>query len=393
MFVTVTQKWGIICLMFWSFSTTAQPQDSIPELRRSYQQALELINEFQFDRAQTLLSSCYIQEPENVDYLLKIAYCNQQSGRYPDALIFYKKVLKLDSLNTTALSSTGSIYERTSNYREAAKFYRQLIQIDTSNAYYYKRNGYVALRMNKPLQSVIYFLRAHGLNEADIETIDQLCDLYLALNDLESAELMVKRGRAIDPNNLALLYNQARLEQKRKNHEEVAETIQKAMSLGDTVDYYQMMLGVAYIYLDSMDQAIQHLEAIVDRGEDSEYTHHYLGLAYRAKDEHAKSIEHFKLAIELGVSEKMSDFQADLASVLVEENNYRGAIDHYREALKYDPSPEHIFHLARTCDQYYKDKKIALKYYEQYLNTKSQKFRQYSEQRIKQLKEFIHFSG
>lgn len=393
MFVKVTQKWGLLLLLFWSFAAIAQEKNTASELDNWYKQALELINDFQFDRAQTLLSTCYIQEPENVDYLLKIAYCNQQSGRYPDALIFYNKVLKIDSLNTTSLSSIGSIYERTSNYREASRYYRQLIQIDTSNAYYYKRNGYVALRLNKPLQSVIYFLRAHSLNEADIETIDQLSDLYLALNDLNSAELMVKRGRSIDPNNLALLYNQARLEQKRKNHEEVAGSIRRAMELGDTSDYYQMMLGVAYIYLDSMDQAIEHLEAIVDRGEDSEYTHHYLGLAYRARDEHAKSIEHFERAIELGVSEKMSDFQADLASVLVEENNYRGAIEHYREALKYDPSAEHIFHLARTCDQYYKDKKIALKYYEQYLNTKSQKFRNYAEQRIKQLKEFIHFSG
>lgn len=395
MFVKVTQKWGIIILFILGLSSPGRTQsgDYFSDLDKHYQSALQLINEFQFDRALTLLSECYIQEPENVDYLLKIAYCNQQSGRYPDALIFYNKVLALDSVNTNALSSIGSIYERTNNYREAGEYYRQLIQIDTTNAYYYKRNGYVALRMNKPLQSVIYFLRAHHLNEGDIETIDQLSDLYLALNDLESAELMVRRGRSIDPNNLALLYNQARLEQKRKNHDEVAGAIRRAMELGDTSDYYQMMLGVAYIYLDSMDQAVEHLEAIVDRGQDSEYTHHYLGLAYRAKDEHAKSIEHFEEAIKQGVSEKMSDFQADLAGVLVEENNFRAAIDHYREALKYDPSADHIFHLARACDQYYKDKKIALKYYEQYLNTPSQKFREYTQQRVKQLKEFLHFSN
>lgn len=393
MFVKVTQKWVWIFLFLSTVNGLAQSSDHASDLRAKYQQALELINVYQFDKAQTLLSSCYIEEPENTDFLLKIAYCNQQSGRYPDALIFYNKVLAVDSLNTAALSSIGAIYERTGNFRKAADYYRELIQIDSSNAYYYKRNGYIALKLNRPLQSVIYYLRAHSLNEADIETIDQLADLYLALNDLGSADLMVKRGRSIDPNNLALLYNQARLEQKRKNHELVAESIRKAMAQGDTSDYYQMMLGVAYIYLDSMDAAIQNLEAIVARGADSEYTHHYLGLAYRAKDEHPKSIEHFEQAIKLGVSEKMADFQADLASVLVEENDYRSAIDHYREALKYEPNAEHVFHLARACDQYYKDKKVALKYYEQYLNTQNQKFREYSEQRIKQLKEFIHFSN
>ena len=142
-----------------------------------------------------------------------------------------------------------------------------------------------------------------------------------------------------------------------------------------------------------MEQAIEHLEAIVDRGKDSEYTHHYLGLAYRSKEEQEKSIEHFERAIELGISEKMGDFQADLASVLIEQNNYRSAIAHYREALKYKPAAEHLFHLARACDQYYKDKKIAMKYYEQYLSTDDKKFRNYTEQRIKQLKEFIHFSN
>lgn len=395
MFVKVTQKWGVIGLFLCSFLVSAQEYDSLRQAQtaEAYQVALDLMANFQFDKAQTLLSECYIREPENVDYLLKIAYCNQQSGRYPDALIFYNKVLTLDSLNTNALSSIGSIYERTSNYRQAERYYRQLIQIDTSNAYYYKRNAYVAQRLNKVLQSVIYFLRAHELNEADIETIDQLSNLYLALNDLESAELMIGRGRNIDPNNVGLLYNQARLEQKRKNHESVAVSIEKAMAQGDTSDYYQMMLGVAYIHLDSVEQAIEHLEAIVDRGKDSEYTHHYLGLAYRSKEEHEKSIEHFEKAIELGISEKMGDFQADLASVLIEQNNYRSAIAHYREALKYKPAAEHLFHLARACDQYYKDKKIAMKYYEQYLSTDDKKFRNYTEQRIKQLKEFIHFSN
>lgn len=40
-----------------------------------------------------------------------------------------------------------------------------------------------------------------------------------------------------------------------------------------------------------------------------------------------------------------------------------------------------------------KTQKIALKYYEQYLDTGNQKFRTYTEQRIKQLREFIHFSN
>lgn len=81
---------------------------------------------------------------------------------------------------------------------------------------------------------------------------------------------------------------------KRKEHETVIEAIEAIMIQGDTSTYYQMMLGVAYLHVDSTEKAIVHLQAIIDRKKDTEHTHHYLGLAYRQQQELDKSVEQLK---------------------------------------------------------------------------------------------------
>ena len=383
----------ILVLLFnWSMMAFGQ-QDSMPDLRQQLNQATELMNAFQFDKAQELLSECYIREPNNILYLNKIAYCNLQLGRYRDAKIFYKETLKLDSINTTALSSLGNIYERENNYKEAQQYYQQLIEIDSTNSYYFKRNGFMALRLNKVLGAIGFFLKAHELNESDIEVIDQLCSIYLALEELDYADQMLRKGLNLDPNNLKLIYNKARLHQKKKEHATVVETIERAMVQGDTSNYYQMMLGVAYLHIDSLDQAVFHLEEIIKREKDSEHTHHYLALAYRQKGEEDKSVVHLEKAIEKAISPKITVYHGDMASISEEQGHYKTAIKHFEAAHRYSGEDIYLFHLARNHDLYYKDKKMALRLYKKYLNSKDDKYRAYTEERITQLKEIIHFQN
>ena len=230
-----------------------------------YAEALELMGSYQYEEAQKLLSQCYIEEPKNIDFLVKIAYCNAQSGRYPDAKLFYDQALKVDSTNTVVISALGALYEQELNYRKAFSYYQQLLQIDTTNGYFFKRNGYLALRLGDPIAAAGYFLRAYEISESDIEAMLQLTSIYLAVDQLEFAERMTKKVNFLDPNNIKYLHNQARLYQKQKDYEQVAFMVNRAMKNGDTTNYYQMLLGVAYVELDSLDEAISTLSQIIAR--------------------------------------------------------------------------------------------------------------------------------
>ena len=116
----------------------------------------------------------------------------------------------------------------------------------------------MALRLGDALEGITNFLKAHSLNESDIEVIDQLCNIYLGLEELDYTEQMLEKGLRLDGKNINLLYNKVRLSQKRQDHPTIVEAIEQAMALGDTSNYYQMMLGVAYLKIDSVDQAIKN---------------------------------------------------------------------------------------------------------------------------------------
>ena len=114
-----------ILLMFAFKGMQSQTADSLKQdTYRLYLEALDHISAYQFDNALETLSECYIREPENMDYLSRIAYCHMQLGRSRDAKLYYSKMLKLDSLNAIAMSSLGALYEKEFNYTKAPRFLR-----------------------------------------------------------------------------------------------------------------------------------------------------------------------------------------------------------------------------------------------------------------------------
>ena len=365
--------------------------DTSAQLNIWYQEASSLMENFQFDPALERLTSCYRYDSENQDYLLKIAYCHQQMGRYRDAKLYYGEVLKVDSNQLRAINALASIATRQANHRQAQIYFQQLISIDSTNGYYFKQAAYNAVRRGAILDAAHLFLEALNRNPEDMESIDQLADIYIALDDLKSAQQIVDNGLNLDQKNLKLLYNRARIYQKQQNHEGVVETLRSTLEQGDTTDYYQMMIGVAFLRLDSLDQGIFHLEQVVNREKADDKTYHYLGLGYFRKDSIGRSKSYFELAIAAGTAPRMYAYQGDLGLLYDKKKQLRKAIEHYKKSVEARPVPEYIFHLAHASDRYYKDKRIALERYQEYFRTEDKKYRNFTAQRIEQLKEHLHF--
>jgi tetratricopeptide (TPR) repeat protein len=380
---------SLIILIFSSSRLFAQEIEA-PDLDSVYLEARQLMGSYQYDAALKKLSTCYRYAPDVIDYALQIGYCHYQLGRYTDAKLFFNEVLKQDSLQATALSSLGGIHEREINYQKALEYYLRLIEVDSTNSYYYKLCGLTAKKLNQPLVTLGFFSRAHQYNPGDIEAIDQITFIYLSMDQLDYAEQMLQKGLSIAPHNNKLLRNKARLANKRQHFPIVAEALEQTMEQGDTTNYYQMMLGVAYIRLDSFERARYHFERLLARGEDTEHVHHYLGLAYQKQEDFEQAQKHMEIALEKAISPKIGRYHADLAKVLESQDDLSTALEHYQEAWARSDDAEDLFHLARCCDKYYADKSIALRYYEQYLASNDKKFRKYTEERVGYLKEYVH---
>jgi tetratricopeptide (TPR) repeat protein len=289
-----------------------------------------------------------------------------------------------------AISNLGYLYEKELNYAAAQEYYRELIQIDSTNSYYYRLNGFNSIKTKQPLQAMAYFNQAHNLNEKDLVVINELANLYTQMESLEYAEMMVDRGLELSENNIQLLYTAARIQHKQKSYENVTTLLEKTQAQEDSNAYYQMILGVAYLQLDSLDKGIYQLKRLVSLSKDSEHTHHYLSIAYDEKGDVEKSMTHLEKAIELAISQKTSTYYEELAVHYDRKKEYKKALDLYEEAYAHSKKPIYLFYIARNTDLFYKDKAMAVRQYKRYLATGDKKHQDYSRKRVAQLNEVIH---
>ncbi len=381
---------GVLCL----FMAITKAQQTITfDTREEYQKGMACISAFQYDQAAHHFYECQRNEPQNLEYISKLAWCYLQTGNFSEAKLYFQKVLKADSVHVVALSNMGYLYEQERNHRQARQYYRQLIQIDTTNSYYYRLNAFNALKTSQPFEATVFFNRAHTLNPNDLVTINKLAELYLELDALEYAQTTINKGLQLAPDNLQLLYTSARIHNANKAHTEVVEQLEKALALHDSIPYYQTMLGVAYLRLDSLDKAVFQLENIVRKDKATEHTHHYLSIAYAEKDNTSQSIHHLEKAIEKAISPKASTYYEELAAHHQKQQSYKKALELYKEAFTHSGKPKYLFFIAQNTDHYYKDKTMALRQYQRYLATGHQEYREYATTRIAQIKEIQHLKN
>ena len=379
-------------LLTFCISINGQNTENI-DLDVEYKLGVEALQNYQYQKALDHFFECQRVEVDNKEYLQKLAFCYQKLGDYNEAKFSYKSLLKKDSASVNAWSNLGAIYEKELNYKKASECYQKLLTIDSTNSYYFRQNAFVWLRLKKPLAAIAYFQKAYELNGRDLVTINEYSSLLLGFKQVKPAEEIIDKGLRFAPDNLKLLYTKADILHQKKDYENTVATIQHSMSLGDTVQYYQKMIAASYLHLEQFDSCIFHLNRIVAKNQDSELTHYQLALAYRGLEDLTKSEEEYELAIKMGISESTGLYYRNLALLLDEQNKIKPAINAWKKAIEYSPKQTiYLYYLAKDCDTYYKDKKIARRYFRKYYKTKNPQYREYVRIRIQYLNGIIHQS-
>ena len=152
------------------------------------------------------------------------------------------------------------------------------------------------------------------------------------------------------------------------------------------------MVGFSYLQIDSLDKAIWHLSKSLVDEKRPEQASYYLGIAYEQRGEQELALEYFAKAVEAGTSKDLDLYHHSLAKIYKEKNQLKQAVHHYTEATKHSDDPLLIFLLAQVCDEYYKDKQIAMRYYKKYENSahENEAYKKYAKERRIYLKELAH---
>ncbi len=327
---------------------------------------------------------------------VKLAQLYLAIGLASKAIEIYENLIIKDTSNLLVANSLGKLYLSQNQPKRAEKLFRFLQSKDSENPNYSYQIGECLDKQNKFNEMGQSYLNAYKLDSLHLKSIFELAKFFKALRFQDSTTLFIDKGLQIDSNNI-------NFNQLKANDLYFARDFKNTLTFLknlDSLNYVSVstyeMAGMCYYNLKDFDLAEKYFRKAI-KVDPSDYTIYYR-LATLYYDKKDFELAKFYLRQSIGVAKPDLDRQYFLMGILLkEENNLKGALDNFEKAYQNNyKNYKALFELAVSSDIYYEDKKIALKYFQKYLDKFKgidEKMTVYSEGRIKEIKKQYFLVG
>ncbi len=327
---------------------------------------------------------------------VKLAQLFVSTGFTSKAVETYESLIEKDTSNLLVANSLGKLYLSLNQAEKAEKIYRYLMKMDTVNPNYPYQLAESLEKQNKHSEMGQRYLDAYKLDTLHIKSIFGLAQFFKSLNFKDSTSLFIDKGLKIDSNNIN--FNQLKANELYflKDFSGALTYLKKIDSLNfKSVQIYEMF-GMCYYNLQDFVLAEKYFKNAVILDPDNSQILYRLASLYYDKKENKMATFYLHRSI---ISAKPDiDKQYYLLGIISkDENNLKRAIDNFEKSYENNyKNHKALFELAVTSDAYFKDKKMALKHYQNYLD----KFENYDkvmtafvEGRIKEIKKQYFIEG
>lgn len=323
----------------WQYQRKQKKEAKIQEL---YSNALNALLAHDEDEAKKPLESILMEEPKNLNALLRLGDVASSEEDYPKAMSFYNRAYSLYPENLEVLFSLESLMEKTGRWADALNYIEKILDIDTDNlsALYKKRaiferdekwdelveiqktilkhehTGKDRHREQMNLLGYKYEYGRHSLEHGDIEKAKKAFKTLLRMNGdfipayLGLAEVMLREGEAEDAVDfLEKSYEQtssmlilARLEDLLITLGEPSRLIrlyEKSLARNPQNHILRFFLGKLYYRLEMIDDAFDTFTYVDASGMASPELYQIMGDLYLKRNQHDRAISEFKKAINM----------------------------------------------------------------------------------------------
>jgi|GEM_PF-6035607 len=347
----------------------------------------------QYDAAISLLAPAVEQDSNQADMTL-LAQCYQQTGNFRGAKDIHKAILRDQPELLSSVYALAQIYQTENNWPLSIKYHRALLSIDSTNASYHRMYAEQLVRVQEVVPALLHSATAYRLRPGDVNSGILYAKLLAATENPKQADTVLSLLHAHNPEHVGIRKELARVKYKLDQHDQVIPLLESTARLIDLEDPYIRMLGFSYFEQDSFARCIRTLSRLMD-AQDEETVHHYLARAFAQMQDFEEANFHYDRAIITGTSQRMDNYYIEHSRSLQEQENYPEAIALAKRGYSHLEDARLLLGLAGMSDEYYADKKIALRYYRQYLRHADRNPILEADviSRIKYLQEQIHQSG
>lgn len=361
-----------------------------------------------FQRAISAFSEAKKLEPQNIQNLLMLGSCYSANGNDNFAKFIFTEVLLVDSNNQNAKINLGRILLSMDEYKHASKIYESLVKSDSLNAYFYSQLGICNYRVGDNNSAIKNFEKSISLQNTNSKIILMLAKLYYDNKNYDKALEVLQYGTTHNYENKQLNKMIADVFYKKSKYHEAIIKYLYTTTIGDTSASIYQKLGMSYYYLSftssfinadirtlKLNEGIKALNTAVSKDSDDPLNWLYMGLCHKELNEHDTAIKYFEETLNRVFPDYLGEVFYNLGASYDKVGKYVESIHAYKEAFSYKPEKQLInFYLANIYDRYYKDKSVAVLYYQKFVdesNDADENLIGYSLNRIKTLSQETNF--
>ena len=297
---------------------------------------------------------------------LKLAKNYRALGQSAKAIPIYEKLIAKDTLNLVLKYQLGKMYVINRKPKKAISTFSYLVKQDVNNANYTYYLG-LAYALNGQRDPMINsFIATYKKDSTHLKAIKRLAKSFHKLQDKDSTQLFVDKGLALNKNDVELNKLKINRLYKDKNYLEAVPLLKNLDTIDKKETYSKAMLGRVFYNLDSLDQAKKVFTKLsfIDREDYTALT--YLGDIYFKEKNYNKAMMNYMMATTRGKKARDAEYYG-LARVFYELEKPKMAIKFFKKAYEENISNYRaLYQLATMSDDYYKDKKIAYRLYNEY---------------------------
>ncbi|GMN06234.1 hypothetical protein MTsPCn5_16230 [Croceitalea sp. MTPC5] len=325
---------------------------------------------------------------------LQIARAYAAQNKNEKAIAQYQGLVENYPENILAQFELGKLYDKTKQYTLSISLFKNLTETTAQNPEFFYFLG-------KALQATLDYdkgnealQKAIDLDSTHLRSIYLLGKYYVSIEEPSNALKTIELGLKTAPNNVALLNLKALTKFETGVYEEAASLFERLLELGETKPFIYKKLGYSLVnrwrYKEAKE-AYKQLGRVLDYQADA-----YKGLAQvYFQEQKLDSSETYYLR---SIEERRYSFDEeyrDLGRIARLKGELKKSLDYYTKAWEENKAnPFNYWQVCILADEYYKDPKVKLRYYQKLLTDFKEVMpfmKERAQKRITELKEEIHF--
>jgi len=253
-----------LTIIFTIIITTAFAQTN----EEKYQTADDMIENYQYAEAISLLNELIESEPENYLYVKDLAHCYLSQLDFETAVKYFEQSIELNHDCVKCYSHLARAWYELGQMNRAITIIEQALKLSNTTAQVYMTRGLIYQAMQENEKAMLDFTKAIQLDKTSTDYLIARANFYIQTNQSHFAYSDLSDAIELDPENAEYYYYRAYILHNLKLLDEALIDIDKSISLDNsTADYYNLKFSIHFSrqeFEDAEQSIMKSLEIFPD---------------------------------------------------------------------------------------------------------------------------------